>query len=507
MTSNVDNSKRIAKNTLLLYFRMILIMIVSLYTSRVILEILGVTDFGIYNLVAGIVVLFSFLNNSMISATQRYLSISIGEDDREHIQQVFSTSLLSVFILILVLILLTETIGLWIVNKGLDIPSERLYVTNIIYQIAIVTMCVNIFRVPYHASIISNERMNFYAYVSILEAILKLVIVWILLLSDLDKLILYSVLLLGVNVFINLIFIYYCITYLDSNKFLLYRNCTLLKEMLSFTSWNMFGGIADIGYKQGTNIILNVFCGVALNATSGIINQIRTAVFSFVGNLQSAANPQIIKSYAAGDFRYFRTLVCRISKYSYFLMLIIAIPLLFNVDLVLNLWLGTPPPYTETFTVLTLIFCLVDSLTGPLWVSMQASGYIKSYQIVISICLLMNLPISYLFLSWGYPPLCVLIIQIIVALFTFIIRIVFLQRYLHISILFYFREVLFPICIVTTTSLILPVIISILYDNEYTRLVLICFSTIGTLVSIYLLGISKDEKSFLIKRFIQNRDQ
>lgn len=475
MSNQESNSKRIAKNTLLLYFRMILIMVVSLYTSRIILNELGVEDFGIYNLVAGVVILFSFLSNAMITATQRYLSIAIGKKDEKYIQAVFSTSLLSHFFLIFFIFLAAETIGLWLINAKLEIPADRMSATNFVYQLAILTTCVNIIRIPYNASIIANERMSFFAYVSIVETFLKLAVVWALAITPGDKLVIYSFLLLLVAIVIDIAYWYYCQRFLLANKFYLKTNKKLFVELTSFSVWNLFGGLADIGYKQGTNIILNLFWGVSINAVLGITNQIRNALVPFIGNLQLAVNPQMVKSYALGDYEYFKILVYRISKYSYFLMLIIVFPIIFNIDLILELWLKNPPEHTAIFAILTSVYCLVDSLTGPLWAAMQAGGKIKRFQIVTGICLLLNLPVSYLFLMYGYAPSVVLIIQIVITGFTVGVRVLFVKYYLQFSIRNYVREVIFPIVFVTALSLPIALYIYAETGGYYRLLLFILF--------------------------------
>lgn len=503
MSNQESNSKRIAKNTLLLYFRMILIMVVSLYTSRVILNELGVEDFGIYNLVAGVVVLFSFLSNAMVTATQRYLSVAIGKGDEKYIQSIFSTSLLSHLFLILLIIIVAETVGLWFVNAKLEIPVDRMYATNVIYQLAIATTCVNIIRIPYNASIKANERMSFFAYISIVETFLKLFIVWALVIVSGDKLIIYSLLLLFVTIAINIAYWYYCHKNLIANRFILKSDKKLLVELTSFSGWNLFGGLADVGYKQGTNIILNLFFGVTVNAALGITNQIRNAIFSFVGNLQLAANPQIVKSYATGEYHYFTILVHRISKYSYFLMLLLTFPIIFNIDLILKIWLKKTPEYTATFAVLTLVFCLIDSLTGPLWVAMQAGGKIQRFQIITSICLLLNLPISYMFLVWGYSPYSVLVIQIIITVVTLGVRLLFVKYYLQFSICSYLSEVLLPVILVTLFSIPVPLYICFESDG-YTRLFLtVLFMPIMVFIT-YLCGTCRSEKN-IIKQLICNK--
>lgn len=498
MSNQESNSKRIAKNTLLLYFRMILIMVVSLYTSRIILNELGVEDFGIYNLVAGVVILFSFLSNAMITATQRYLSIAIGKKDEKYIQAVFSTSLLSHFFLIFFIFLAAETIGLWLINAKLEIPADRMSATNFVYQLAILTTCVNIIRIPYNASIIANERMSFFAYVSIVETFLKLAVVWALSITPGDKLVIYSFLLLLVAIVIDIAYWYYCQRFLLANKFYLKTNKKLFVELTSFSVWNLFGGLADIGYKQGTNIILNLFWGVSINAVLGITNQIRNALVPFIGNLQLAVNPQMVKSYALGDYEYFKILVYRISKYSYFLMLIIVFPIIFNIDLILELWLKNPPEHTAIFAILTSVYCLVDSLTGPLWAAMQAGGKIKRFQIVTGICLLLNLPVSYLFLMYGYAPSVVLIIQIVITGFTVGVRVLFVKYYLQFSIRNYVREVIFPIVFVTALSLPIALYIYAETGGYYRLLLFILFVPMMCYI-IYVCGTCKSEKEMVMR--------
>lgn len=498
MSNQESNSKRIAKNTLLLYFRMILIMVVSLYTSRIILNELGVEDFGIYNLVAGVVILFSFLSNAMITATQRYLSIAIGKKDEKYIQAVFSTSLLSHFFLIFFIFLAAETIGLWLINAKLEIPADRMSATNFVYQLAILTTCVNVIRIPYNASIIANERMSFFAYVSIVETFLKLAVVWALAITPGDKLVIYSFLLLLVAIVIDIAYWYYCQRFLLANKFYLKTNKKLFVELTSFSVWNLFGGLADIGYKQGTNIILNLFWGVSINAVLGITNQIRNALVPFIGNLQLAVNPQMVKSYALGDYEYFKILVYRISKYSYFLMLIIVFPIIFNIDLILELWLKNPPKHTAIFAILTSVYCLVDSLTGPLWAAMQAGGKIKRFQMVTGICLLLNLPVSYLFLMYGYAPSVVLIIQIVITGFTVGVRVLFVKYYLQFSIRNYVREVIFPIVFVTALSLPIALYIYAETGGYYRLLLFILFVPMMCYI-IYVCGTCKSEKEMVMR--------
>lgn len=483
----------------MLYVRMLLIMLVTLYTSRVIINALGVVDFGIYNIVAGIVVLFSFLSSAMTAASQRYLSIAIGTTNESFIQRVFSASLLSHLILAVAVVLIAETIGLWLLYDKLVIPYERKAAAFSTYHIVVVITFLNIIRVPFNASIISHERMDFYAYMSILEAILKLAIVFLLQLFDFDKLISYSLLLMLVAILVNVVYIYYCIKNFSGHRITLVTSRELLKEMTTFSGWNILGGIADVGYKQGTNIILNIFCGVTLNAALGITNQIRTAIYSFVSNLQVAANPQIIKSYAEKNSERVHSLVCSISKCSFFLMLFLAIPLIINMDYLLRLWLINPPEHSVTFVQLILVFCLFDSLSGPLWTSMQATGKIRNYLLWTSSMLLLNLPLTYMALWLGYAPESILVIQIIIVIITLVIRVCFLKKYIGLSYTKYFRSVILPILSTAIFSVPFPLLFSNFFTEGLRLFSTSLISTCSVGGSIYLCGLTKDERSYIIR--------
>lgn len=504
MEDNLVKNKRIAKNTIMLYFRMALTLIVSLYTSRVVLNTLGVEDYGIYNIVGGLIVMFSFLNTSMTNACQKFFSAAVAKNDTITTQKIFSTTLFAHVILATVFLVITETIGLWFLYNKMDIPCERFQCSTIVYQIIIVNTLFGIFKVPYNASIIANEKMNFYAYTSIVESILKLLIVYLLLVIPVDKLLLYSLLNLSIGLIMLFWYMLYCNQKFDGNKFSFHYDSTALKEILSFSGWNVFGSFADLGYKQGSNIILNLFYGVNLNAAMGVANQARSAVFSFVSNLQVAANPQIIKSYTIEDYSYFKSLVCRISKYSYYLMLIVAIPLILNTDYILKLWLITPPAYTNIIFKLCIVFSLIDTLHGPLWTSMQATGKIAIYQIVISAILLLNLPLCYMSLKCGGSPEMVIVVQIIVSIVTLIVRMWFSKTQIDIPVSYYLSNVILPVVIVSI--LVIPSVYVLSFYYEETILFL-CGSSVAcffiTLLAIYFAGITKQEKK-LFTKYVRN---
>ena len=499
-----ENNKRIAKNTLFLYFRMILIMGITLYTSRVILSELGVIDYGIYNLVAGVVVLFTFLNNTMTSASQRFLSVALGKNDLDYTQKVFTTCFRIHLLLSVIVLLLCETIGLWFLLYKLDIPTERLDSAIITYHIAVITTCIGVIKIPYNAAIIANEKMSFFAYTSIIDATLKLLIVFFLAWLPFDKLITYSYLLLGVNCIMVLWYYRYCKRKFSECRVYGVNDYKLIKEITTFFGWNLFGSVGDVAYKQGTNFILNIFCGVALNATMGITNQVRTAVYSFISNLQLAANPQIIKLYTKGDYDNYRQLVCRISKFSFFLMLLIVMPIMINVSIILKLWLVNVPQYTEIFVFLIMVFSLVDSLHGPLWVTMQATGNIRNYQIVASTFLLMNLPLSYYFLRIGFEPYSILVVQILVAVALLFVRLGFSNHFAEIRYTYYLKEVILPVFIVSAISIPMVFYICSFFESWTLLAVSIVACLIINFVSIWVFGLKSGERS-IVSNFIKTK--
>lgn len=504
MTNTAENNKRIAKNTLLLYFRMFLIMGVTLYTSRVILEALGVEDFGIYNVVAGVVVLFTFLNNAMASATQRYLTFALGKNDETEVHRIFSMSLTSHLIIAFIVIIAAETIGLWFVITQLNIPSSRMSAAIWAYQLAIITCCLQIIRVPYNASIIAYEKMSFYAWISIIETILKLLIVYVLLIYTGDNLIMYSLLLCLVVGIINLLYKFYCNKKYPITRYSFFWDYKLFKEFIGFSGWSLIGGLANVSAQQGLNLIINIFCGVTVNAAVGICNQVNTAICSFLTNFQTAFNPQLIKSYANNDRKYFMDLIFSTSKFSYFLMLFISAPILINCEFILKIWLDTVPIYTVEFTQLMIIFILFDAISGPLWISVQATGKIKNYQILMGGLILLNIPISFILLKLGLSPIYVFITRVILNAITLIARIVYLRPIIKLPVYHFMQQVIIRIVLVTIVSLPLPIWLSTIYKS-WSGLFITTFTSITlTTIFIYVWGLSQNEKA-AVKQFITKK--
>lgn len=504
----LDNNKRIAKNTLFLYLRMFLMMGVSLFTSRVILQTLGIEDFGVYNVVAGIVVLFSFINNAMAIASQRFLSFALGKKDNIELQRVFSMSLTSHLVIAALVLLLAETIGLWILLK-MNFPENRLNAACWAYHFAVLTCAANVVRVPYNAAIIAYERMSFYAWVSILEVIVKLAIVYLLVIYSGDKLIFYSFLLFIVTIIVNYIYKFYCNRKFSVSKYHFFWDKILFKQFIGFSGWSLAGSIANVGAQQGLNMIINIFCGVVVNAAVGISNQVMGAVGQFLGNFQTAFNPQLVKSYATGDKGYFMSLIFKSSKFSYYLMFILSFPAIINCSFLLNTWLETVPEYAVEFSQLMLVYLLFDAISGPLWISVQATGQIKKYQLLMSLLIFLNLPLAYIVLFMGYSPIYVFVGRVFINIVTLIVRICYLRSLIHLPAKKYIMQVIMPIFLTTVLSIPLPLWIH--YEYETTWLVFIFNTLICMVISIsciYVLGLTRGEKQMiltvLLKKVLKN---
>lgn len=499
----MSNSKTIAKNTLFLYFRMFLIMGVTLYTSRVVLQQLGVSDYGIYSLVGGIVAMLGFFNAAMSSATQRYLSFDIGRGDEIGLHKTFSATLTIHFLIAILALILAETLGLWYINYKMVFPEDRLYAVNIVYQFSVLTFLFSIIQVPYNALIIARERMKVYAYVSILEAILKLGIVFFLVLGN-DKLILYSILTFMVAFVIRLMYQVYCRKQFKESKYRFEYDKDYYKELLAYSGWNLFGNFAAVARGQGVNMVLNLFFGTVVNAAYGIAMQVQAAVQLFINNFQMAANPQIIKLYASDDKEKMFALVFQSSKFSFFLMLILIGPLFFNMDYLLLVWLGEVPSSTKVFCQLVLVMVLIDSLSGALMTAIQATGDIKMYQVVVGVLIFMNLPFSYILLQWySLPSESVFIVGILISIISLVFRIYFAEYKVSLSSIKYVKKVIVPCLGCLILSLGCFYMIKFKEVSSLLEMFInVSFYMIVTLITILLLGVSKQEKQW-IKQMIK----
>jgi O-antigen/teichoic acid export membrane protein len=477
-------------------------MLVSLYTSRVILNTLGVEDYGIYNVVGGIVTMFAFFNSAMSSATQRFLSYEIGKGDFIQLRKTFNaTQVIHVGIAVLIFIL-AETVGLWFVKTYLVIPHERLEAAIWVYHFSVLSFMVSIIQVPYNATIIAHERMNVYAYVSIIEVLLKLLIVFMLMWITFDKLILYGILHFAVVFLIASFYRIYTRRNFVETKFEVVKDEKLYKTLISFSGWNLFENFALIAKGQGVNMLLNIFYGPIVNAALGVSNQLGGAVNSFVSNFQMAVKPQIIKSYSSKDKEYMTSLIIKSTKFSFYLVLIFSIPLTLEIEQILKLWLKIVPPHTTIFAVLVLITSLIISLSGPMKTAVQATGKIMLYQIVIGTLQLLILPISYIFLKYGYSPEITLYITIVIEIITLLFRLHFLKILIEFPIKLFAKEVLFKNFIIIVCSFSIPLLLTYYLEQNVLRLVItIVVSLLWNLVIIYKIGLNSSERTAILIEF------
>lgn len=501
----MSNNKRIAKNTLFLYIRMLLMMVVSLYTSRVVLEVLGVTDFGIYNVVGGIVSMLGFLNSSMSNAVQRFLSYEIGKGADGKVAHVFNIAMLAHFIIALVVFVILELAGVWYLNNYMVLPPERLVAANWVLQCTIVTTMFSIIQVPYNGIIIAKEDMGIYSYVSIFEAVLKLLIVYLLLIGSFDRLKLYAVLTMAATVVVLMINRIYCIRKYREAHYQFVRDKILLKEMTSFASWNMIGEIAWVMTGQGVNMILNLFFGPTVNAARGLAEQVNAAVIRFINNFQVALNPQIIKSYSAGELDEMKRLLYMGTKISYFVLFLLALPVIFEMDFILSLWLHDVPEHTTLFCKLILISSLTACVSNLLAQVAKAYGKIRKYQMIVSLFLLLNFPFSYFILVLGASAEMTVVVNIVIQGILLFVRLLLIRPMIALSIRQFVLNVMIPIIGVTGFAVVIPLFWKYCSNNSTTNsLITIILTLISSAISIAFVGMNKYER-MKIKDLIVNK--
>lgn len=492
------NNKRIAKNTLLLYFRMLFLMAISLYTSRVVLNTLGVEDYGVYNVVGGVVAMFGFINSSMSSATQRYITFALGKGDKANLQKVFSTALQIHAFISLVIILLGETVGLWFMYTQMQIPAGRMDAAFWVLQCSIVSTAIMIISVPYNADIIAHEKMSAFAYISILEAVLKLVIVYVLIISPYDKLIFYAFLILAVQLLIRLCYSHYCSKHFEESKYRHVWDKSLFKEMTGFAGWSMFGNLAGVLFGQGLNMLLNVFFGPVVNAARAVSVQVQSAIQQFVGNFQMALNPQITKTYAKDEMDEMHKLMFRSARFSFYLLFFLSLPVLFETEFILTVWLKTVPDNTVIFLRIMICISLLYTLSNPLMVANQATGKVRKYQTICGSILLMILPVSYVCLKLGCPAYSVFIVHFAMESIAQLARMIMLRPLVGIRIADYIKNIYARVAAVVALSVFVPFVVYENMDDTVVRffvMCLICILSVGTMV--YTVGLSKNERVFV----------
>ena len=496
-----DNNKRIAKNTLLLYFRMLFMMAVSLFTSRVILNTLGVEDYGIYNVVGGVVAMFGFINGSMSSATQRYITFALGKGDEKRLQTVFSTTLQIHTLIAAIIVILGETIGLWFLYNKMQIPADRMDAAFWVLQCSIISTVIMIVSVPYNADIIAHEKMSAFAYISVLEVVLKLAIVYMLVVFSVDKLILYAFLILAIQVLIRFCYSIYCNRHFKETKYIHVWDKPLFKEMTGFAGWSIFGNLSAVIFTQGLNILLNVFFGPVVNAARAVAVQVQSAIQQFVGNFQMALNPQITKTYAQGKMEEMHTLMFRSARFSFLLLFFISLPVLLETEFLLTLWLKTVPSKAVIFTQIMICISLIYTIANPCVIANQATGKVKVYQMVVGGILLTILPISYIVLKLGAPAYSVFIVHFCVESVAQFSRMYMLRKLINLPIRQYLLRIYLPIMATVAVSIILPVMIHMQLENGWLRFIAVgCTSVVSVGLSAFFIGFTEYERQFFIDK-------
>ena len=504
MATTAENNKRIAKNTLLLYFRMLLMIVINLYTSRVILQVLGVEDFGINNVVGGVITMLGFLTGSLARASSRYITYDLGKGDMTVMKKTFGNILSIHLLLALLIIIIGETIGLWFMTTQLQIPDSRETAAFWVYQFSIVSFVLSVISVPYNASIIAHEKMSAFAYISIADAILKLVIVYLLLVIPYDKLIIYAALFSCIQVFDRIVYSIYCRKHFEETRNGFSFDKKLFREIFTFAGWTMSGSMAVMGYTQGINVLLNIFFGPVVNAARGIAIQVQNAVFQFCSNFQMAFNPQLTKSYATGDYFQMHQLLIVCSKFSFYLVLLISLPLILEAPLILKWWIGIVPEYTVSFLRLILCTSILLSLSNPITISAHATGKVKKFQLIEGCILLFIVPIAYILLKlFHIPAEYVFLVHFFTEICAQYARVRIVLPLIHMPFSDYIKGVITPIIKVSILSPIIPIFICQHTNNNIGFFIMICFTTICcTLLIIYFIGCSKDEQFYIKGKLI-----
>lgn len=507
MSDNSINNKRIFKNTLFLYVRMVYVLLVSLYTTRAVLNVLGIVDYGIYNVVGGFVGMFSFLNNSLSNGIQRFYNFNIGKGDPDKVSDVYNSALIIQFFLAIIVFVLLESIGLWYINNVMVVPQERLSVANWLFHFSVLSLVLVIMQIPFSAAIMAHEKMDYFAFVSIADATIKLVLVLLLKRLSGDHLFQYGIITFGISVLTFILYFVYCkVKFKEIHR--TKTNKHTIKELLSFTGWNVFGTFALMLKTQGITVLLNAFFGPVVNAARGIASQVNSALQGFSANIVSAVRPQLVQSYAIGNHGRVKNLMFSLSKVTFILLFMLSVPIMIEIEYVLKLWLGAEsvPENTALFTILVLINMIISSMNTPLSQVVHATGKMKSYQIGTSIVITSILPISLLALYLGAPPYSVFVISIVVSCINQLVCLILLKKIFDYRIRDYFKLVVAPCLVPLLLGPIIPYLISYLLPQSFGRLILVTVSAVFAILALsYFTVLDCNEKN-IIMSFLKKRN-
>ena len=506
MTDYIENTKRIAKNTLMLYFRMLFLMFLGLFTSRIVLQALGESDFGIYNVVGGVVAMFSVISGSLTTAISRFITFELGKGSNARLGAVYSTAVTVQIMLSAIIILLAEPCGLWFIDNKMNIDPDKVTAARWVLHFSLLSFVVNLMSVPQMAAITAHEKMSAYAYIGMLDGLLRLGTALIISRCASERLVLYSALMLLTVLIVRVCYVFYCRAHFPLCRYKPVYDRKLLKEMFSFAGWDFIGTTSGVLRDQGGNILVNVFFGTVMNAARGVAVQLSSAVQGFVTNFMTAVNPQITKSYASGDHQYTFSLVRKASRMSYYLLFVFALPLLFSTEFVLDLWLKDVPADTVAFVRLFLVFSLSESLARPMITTLLAHGDIRNYQIIVGGLQLLNLPVSYLLLRMGCPAQITVVVSIVISQICLMVRLMIMKRQMNFPVGDFLLRVYVNIVTVTAASVIIPFIVcNRLPQTLAGELVSLSVVLLSAAASIYFVGCSAGERkyilSFLFKRY------
>ncbi len=499
MPETSTNTSRIAKNTLLLYFRMLLTMGVTLYTSRVILNALGVEDYGIYNVVGGVVAMFGILSGSLSSAISRFITFELGKGDLDKLKRIFCTSVNIQVILIAIITILMETIGIWFLNNKMVIPEERLAAANWVFQFSVITFALNLLSTPYNAVIIAHEKMSAFAYISIIDCTLKLIVAFVIAYNPFDRLVYYGLLIMIVGLINRMMYAIYSKRHFEEATYRMVFDKGLMKEMFGFAGWNFITSGNHMLNNQGINMLINIFFGVVFNAARGVANQVETAVVQFVNCFTTAVNPQITKSYAAKEYDNMYKLVCRSAKFAFFLMFMVALPLICEADAVLNIWLTDVPDKAVIFVQLSLILGMLDAIGSSGYTACMATGNLKKYTIVIGIIGAFEFPLTWLFFAQGFSIVTTYYIYIFIKAIVLIARMFLLKELTGLTPKMYINKVFVPIIKVSVIAIIPSLLIINYMEQSLLRLIISIaagLTTVGLVA--FFAGMSLNERTLIV---------
>lgn len=502
-TGNSHKGRIIAKNTLMLYFRMIFLLIVGFYASRVVLDALGENDYGIYSVVGGVVAMFSIISGALNSAVSRFITFEMGKGTRADLNKVYSTSVLIQIALSVIIIAICEPAGIWFIRNEMTISPDRIPAALWVLQFSLLSFVVNLMSVPQMASITAHEKMSAYAWIGMLDGMLRLAVALLIVHSPTDRLVWYSALMAVSVIVVRVAYGIYCRKHFPECRFRSVFEKGLVKEMFSFAGWNFIGVTSGVLRDQGGNILVNIFFTTAMNAARGVAVQLNGAVQGFVTNFMTAVNPQITKSYASGERAYMLSLVKKSSKMAFFLLFIIALPMLFNTEYLLGIWLKEVPEHSASFVQLFLVFALSESLSSPLITAQLATGNIRNYQMIVGGLQLLNLPVAYVLLKYGAPAQSTVAVSIVISQICLVARLILLRKMIGLSMREFFAQVYLRVSVVALAALALPLMLMRVMPGGFAGFCLsvgICVLCAG--ISILYVGCTKVERREMVSMIL-----